>query len=165
MKKIKYFDIAIIGLYLMIHLIIIISYHYRWLDRNFILEFYFIIGIISTFLIFDILSKRLIITKVFLTWSLIGLVQLFFYYTYRDLGDLQAVEGSYIDWLKGVPAALIVGRVLNLINKKIYGDYFIVTTFRLDPNEILKGEDRRLRPADYLFSIIGFIAIVLVVIF
>ena len=163
MKKLDYIDYRIISSYLLIHLFIIISYYYQWLDRNYIKEFYFVIGIISTFLVFDVLDRRLKKMKMLTVWLVIGFVQLIFYYTYKDLNDLQAVNGTYIDWLKGVPSALIVSCVLNLINRKIFCDYFIVTTFRLDSNEILKDEDRLLRPTDYLFSIIGFMVIIFVV--
>lgn len=161
MKKNDYIFIA---LYLLLHVFIVVSYYYLWGYRNFIKEFYFVIGIISTFLIFDVYNSNLRKRNVLIIWSLIGISQLIFYYTFKDIDGLQAVRGTYIDWLKGVPAALFVNFILNSINKKIFGDYFIVTTFRLDPNEKIKGEDRLLRPTDYLFSIIGFISIICIVV-
>lgn len=164
MKKFNNTDYIIISVYVIFHLILIFSYKYSWLDRGFIKEYYFIVGIASTFLIFDVLNKNLRKKKVLILWSIIGLIQLSFYFLYKDVGDLQATRGTYIDWLKGVPVALIVCFVLNLINKKLYGDYFIVTTFRLDSKEVLEGDNRPLRPADYLFSIIGFITIISIVV-
>lgn len=163
MKKFNNKDYTIILAYLIFHLIIIICYMYSWLDRDFIKEYYFIVGIASTFLIFDILNKNLRKKKILILWSIIGLIQLSFYFLYKDISDLQATRGTYIDWLKGLPVALIVGFILNLINKKLYGDYVIITTFRLDSNEVLEGDNRPLRPADYLFSIIGFITIIFIV--
>ena len=75
MKKLDYIDYRIISSYLLIHLFIIITYYYQWLDRNYIKEFYFVIGIISTFLVFDVLDRRLKKMKMLTVWLVIGFVQ------------------------------------------------------------------------------------------
>ena len=82
------------------------------------------------------------------------------YYNYRDLPQFQAVNGNDLIWLKALPLTILTIFVLNRINIKIYGDNFIVTTFRLEPNRIEPKDERRLRPADYIFSIGGFFIII-----
>lgn len=162
-EELDNWDYHITFIYFIFHLLLFIIYHFNLIDRNFIKEFYFIIGIISTFLVFDVFSIRFRKMKMFLIWITIGVIQLFIYYKFRKYYNLKVINGTYIDWLKGVPAALIVSFILNSINNRIFGDHFIVTTFRLKADEIVSGETRKLRPTDYLFSIIGFLFIVLIV--
>ena len=92
---------------------------------------------------------------------MMGVVQLIIYFNYKNIPELQAPNGSYIDWMKAMPFTILVLFILNFINKKLYGDYFIVTMLRMGNKNI---NERDLRPADYMFSIIGFMTIIIAVI-
>ena len=157
MKKI---DWTLLLAYIGIHIIIGLIYVFDLYDREWIQDFYFVIPFIYVFLIFDIYHKRFWNNRILLIWGIIGIVQLAFYYNYRDLPEIQAVNGNDLIWLKALPLTIFTSFILNLINKKIYGDNFIVTAFRLDPNRIDQKDGRKLRPADYIISVSGFMIII-----
>ncbi len=143
-----------------LNLIIGLAYLIDLYDRQFIMEFYFFIPLVFVFLIFDVFHKRFWNKKVLLIWGVIGIAQLIAYYSFKDLPELQAVNGNRLEWLKALPLTIFISFILNLINKKVYGDYFIVTTMRLDPKRVDPKDERKLRPADYVFSFTGFLIII-----
>ena len=157
MKKI---DWILLISYLLINLITGLIYILRLYDQELIKEFYFVIPFVFVFLIFDVFHKRFWNNRILLIWGFIGILQLVFYYYYKDLPEFQAVNGNYLQWLKALPLTIIISYIFNFINKKIYGDNFIVTALRLTPNKIDPEGDRLLRPADYIFSISGFMIII-----
>ncbi len=158
--KLKKIDWILLITYIGIHIIIGLIYVFDLYDREWILNVYFVIPFIYVFLIFDVYHKRFWNNRILLIWGIIGVIQLITYYSYRDLPQIQAVNGNDLIWLKALPLTILTSFILNLINKKVYGDNFIVTAFRLDPNRIEPKDGRKLRPADYVFSVIGFIIII-----
>ncbi|NER15097.1 hypothetical protein GWK08_16705 [Leptobacterium flavescens] len=159
-SNLKKIDWILLITYLGIHLILGVVYALNLYDREWIQDFYFIIPFIFVFLIFDIYHKRLWNNKVLLIWGIIGLIQTIVYYYYHDLPQIQAVNGNDLIWLKALPLTVLTSFIFNLINKRIYGDNFIVTSLRLDPNRIDPKDGRKLRPADYIFSLSGFLIII-----
>ena len=157
MKKI---DWILLFSYLGINLIVWLIYFFDLYNREFISEFYFTIPFVFTFLIFDIYHKRFWNKKVLLIWGIIGIAQLVIYYSLKDLPELQAVKGNHLVWLKALPLTILTSYTLNLINQYKYGDNFIVTTMRLDRKRINPKDSRKLRDADYFFSVIGFMIII-----
>ena len=83
----------------------------------------------------------------------------------KDLPEFQAVNGNNLVWLKALPLTILTSYTLNLINQYKFGDNFIVTTMRLNSDKIDPKDGRKLRPADYIFSLIGFITIYLPIAF
>ena len=146
--------------YLGINLIVWFIYFFNLYNREFISEFYFVIPLIYVYLIFDIFHKQFWNKKILLIWGVIGITQLIIYYTLKDLPEFQAVNGNYFEWLKALPITILVSFTLNLINQRIYGDNFIVTSMRLNSDRIDPKDGRKLRPADYIFSLIGYMAII-----
>lgn len=128
--------------------------------QELIQSFYFIIPFIFVFLIFDVYHKRFWNNRILLIWGVIGIIQLIVYYNYCDLPQIQAVNGNDLIWLKALPLTILTLFILNRINNKIYGDNFIVTAFRLEPNRIELKDGRKLRPADYIFSVSGLLIII-----
>ncbi|MFC4267334.1 hypothetical protein [Polaribacter marinivivus] len=157
MKKI---DWILLFSYLGINLIVWLIYFLDLYNREFISEFYFTIPFIFTFLIFDIFHKRFWNKKILLIWGIIGVAQLVIYFSFKDLPELQAVNGNHLVWLKALPLTVLTSYILNLINQYKYGDNFIVTTMRLDRKSIDPKDGRKLRDADYLFSVIGIMIII-----
>lgn len=155
----KGIDKILLFTYIGIHVIVGLIYMLNLYDREWIQDFYFVIPLCYVFLIFDVYHKRFWINKILFIWGLLGVIQLVFYYTYRDLPQIQNVNGNDLVWLKALPLTIVTSFILNLINKRIYGDNFIVTTLRLDSNRIDPNDGRKLRPADYIFSFGGFMMI------
>lgn len=91
--------------------------------------------------------------------GIIGIAQLAIYFSFKDLPELQAVNRNHLVWLKALPLTILTSYILNLINQYKYVDNFIVTTMRLDCIRINPKDGWKLRDADYLFSVIGFIII------
>jgi hypothetical protein len=158
--KLKKTDWILLITYIGIHIIVGLIYVLNIYDRELIQDFYFVIPFIFVFLIFDVFHRRFWINRILLIWGVIGIIQLIVYYNYRDLPQIQAVNGNDLIWLKALPLTILTIFILNRINIKIYGDNFIVTTFRLEPNRIEPKDGRKLRPADYIFSISGFFIII-----
>ncbi len=146
--------------YVGINLAVWLIYSLGLYNREFISEFYFIIPFIFVFLIFDVCHKRFWNKKILLIWGIIGITQLIIYYSFKDLPELQAVNGNHLVWLKALPLTILTSYTLNLINQYKYGDNFIVTTLRLDRKRIDPKDGRKLRDADYFFSVIGFMIII-----
>ena len=157
MKKI---DWILLFSYLGINLIVWLVYFFNLYDREFISGYYFAVTFIFVFLIFDIYHKRFWDKKILLIWGMIGVAQLVIYYSLKDLPELQAVNGNHLEWLKALPLTLLTSYTLNLINQYKYGDNFIVTSMRLNQDRIDPKDGRKLRPADYVFSVLGFMIII-----
>ncbi len=151
--------------YIGIHIIVGLIYTLNLYNRESIQDFYFAIPFIYVFLIFDIYHKRFWNNRILLIWGIIGIIQLVIYYNFRNLPEIQNVNGNDLTWLKALPLTVLTSFTLNLINKKVYGDNFVVTALRLDSNRIEPKDGRKLRPADYFFSITGFIIIIFGTIF
>ena len=161
----KRIDWILLISYLGINLLIWLIYFFNLYDREFISGYYFAVPFIFVFLIFDVYHKRFWNKKILLIWGIIGIGQLFIYYSLNNLSELQAVNGNHLEWLKALPITILTSYTLNLINKYKYGDNFIVTSIRLNPDRINPKDGRKLRPADYMFSLIGFMIIILGTVF
>ena len=161
----KRIDWIVLFSYLGINLIVWLIYFFDLYNKEFISEFYFAIPFVFVFLIFDVYHKRLWNKKILLIWGIIGIAQLIIYYSLKDLPELQAVNGNHLVWLKALPLTILTSYTLNLINQYKYGDNFIVTSMRLNPDRIDSKVGRKLRPADYVFSLIGFMIIIFGTIF
>tara|TARA_R100001369_G_scaffold79723_1_gene109802 strand:+ start:23 stop:517 length:495 start_codon:yes stop_codon:yes gene_type:complete len=156
----KKIDWILLISYLGINLIVCLVYFLGIYNREFISEFYFAIPIIFVFLIFDVYHKRFWNKNILLIWGFIGIAQLIIYYSLKDLPEFQAVNGNNLVWLKALPLTILTSYTLNLINQYKFGDNFIVTTMRLNSDKIDPKDGRKLRPADYIFSLIGFMIII-----
>jgi hypothetical protein len=51
-------------------------------------------------------------------------------------------------WLKALPLTIMISPTLYVINQYKYGDNFIVTSMRLNPDRIDSKDERKLQPAD-----------------
>ncbi|GHC65457.1 hypothetical protein [Ulvibacter litoralis] len=156
----KRIDWILLFSYLGINLIVWLIYILDLYNREFISEMYFIIPFVFVFLIFDVYHKRFWNKKILLIWGIIGIAQLIIYYSLKDLPEFQAVNGNYLVWLKALPLTILTSYTLNLINQFKYGDNFIVTSMRLNSNRIDSKDERKLRPADYILSLVGFMIII-----
>ena len=153
-------DWTLLGFYIGLNIIVGLIYGLNLYDKEFIKDYYFVIPFIYFFLVFDVFHTRFWNKKVLLIWGVLGLIQLFVYLKFKDLPELQHVNGNAIDWLKALPITIATNICFNFINQKIYGDNFIVTTMRLNPDRIEPEDGRKLRPADYFFSVCGFLIII-----
>ena len=163
--NLKKIDWILLVSYIGINLLLFLSYVYNLINREFLTEYYFVLPFIFVFLIFDIYHKRFWNIKVLGIWSVIGIFQLVFYYYFKDLPELQAVNGNHITWLKAMPITLATMFIFNTINKRIYGDNFIVTMLRFDSKVVNPEDGRKLRPMDYMFSFCGFLIILFLTVF
>lgn len=158
-------DWILLSFYLGLNLLIGLIYGLNLYDREFITKFYFLLPFIFFFLVFDVFHKRFWNKNVLLIWGILGLIQFVLYFMFKDLPQFQAVNGNALTWLKALPITIVTMFCFNLVNKKLYGDNFIVTTMRLNPNKMEPEDGRKLRPADYMFSVGGSIIIIFLTIF
>lgn len=163
MPKLNRGDWFLTIIYLFVNIAIYVVYHFELLERNFIKKYYFIIGLVFFFLVFDVYNKRFRKTMMLILWGGVGAVQLILYYLYKDFPEFRTSNGNCIKWLKAMPFTILVIFIFNYINRKLYGDYFIITTMRITGRHE-DIDERELRPLDYLFSIIGSILILVIVI-
>ena len=163
MVKLNKGDWLLTIVYLLVNIGAFVVYHFELLDRDFIKKYYFVIGLLFFFLVFDVYNKRFRKTIMLIVWGVIGTIQLVLYYQYKDFPEFSTANGNCIKWLKAMPITVLVIFVFNYINRKLYDDYFIMTTMRITGKH---GDidERELRPMDYLFSVIGTILILIFVI-
>jgi hypothetical protein len=66
----------------------------------------------------------------------------------KNLRVLQPVNGNHLVWLKALLLTIMISPTLYVINQYKYGDNFIVTSMRLNPDRIDSKDERKLQPAD-----------------
>jgi hypothetical protein len=150
--------------YLGLHLVVGIAFHLDLFDRALVKQYYFALPLTYTFFIYGYFYHRLWNNKVLMMWSTVGIIQLVVYVMFRENPELQTIRSNSLVWLKGLPITLLTYVSLSFINKKIYGDNYIVTTLRIFPNAVVKEDKRAPRAMDSLLSILGFMIILLVTI-
>ncbi len=163
MIKLDKGDYTLTTIYVIVNIGALLIFYFDILEKSFFNKYFFIVGLVFFFLIFTVFYKRFRKKRMLIIWGILGLIQLIAYYYYRDYPELQTMRGSSLRWLKAMPATIAVFYLFNLINRKLYGDYFIVTVMRIAGRHV-DIDERELRPMDSMFSFIGFMIILLVVI-
>lgn len=157
--KLKKIDYIITTIYLLGSFIIFFIYTKGLLPQKTINPIFLFYYLGSAFLLYGMYYKRLRKLKVNLIWGGISLIQILVYMSTKgNIDFVNASGGTFLESLLHLPVMLVSFQILRLIFKIIYKEELIINSNREELGTI--KENRELKWADILFSIIGMLMIV-----
>ena len=158
-SKILKIDYYVVGIYLAIGLLILLTYKAEILVQKTLNSALLGFGLMGSLLLYGCYYKRFRYLKVNIIWSFISIIQISIYAVSTPNPDFNnAIGGNYLNSLFYLPLMLTVFQTLRLLYKQIF-KYEIIINLRMhQPGEIV--ESRKVKWIDIFISVIGMMCII-----